>query len=34
MARELIDRYSIVERSAFRQGTMAGLDADEEETAE
>ena len=31
MARELIDRYSIVERSAFRQGTMAGLDADEED---
>ena len=34
MARELIDRYSIVERSAFRQGTMAGLDADEEGTSE
>jgi hypothetical protein len=29
MARELIDRYSIVERSAFRQGMMAGQDADE-----
>ena len=34
MARDLIDRRSIVERSAFRQGTMAGLDADEEGTSE
>ncbi len=34
MARDLIGRRSIVERSAFRQGTMAGLDADEEGTSE
>ena len=35
MARELIDRHSIVERSAFRQGEFAELDPDvEEEPAE
>ena len=35
LARELIDRYSIVERSAFRQGEFAELDPDvEEEPAE
>ena len=33
-ARDLIDRYSIVERSAFRQGEFAGLDLDEEGTSE
>ena len=35
LARELIDRHSIVERSAFRQGALTGLDPDvEEEPAE
>ena len=33
MARDLIGRYSIVERSAFRQGEFAGLDPDVEEEA-